>query len=67
MVCSQCKRAGKRQIADSFERDDLLIFTDPDGFKDFLFDQNFEDKSLLLMSSGDYGGLDFNELKQCFK
>ena len=61
------KPISEKQIADSFERDDLLIFTDPAGFKDFLFDQNFEDKSLLLMSSGDYGGLDFNELKKCFK
>ncbi len=56
----------EKQIAESFEREDLLIFTDPAGFKDFLFDQNFEDKSLLLMSSGDYGGLDFDELKGCF-
>lgn len=54
----------EKQIAESFEREDLLIFTDPAGFKDFLFDQNFEDTSLLLMSSGDYGGLDFNELKK---
>ena len=54
----------EKQIAESFEREDLLIFTDPVGFKDFLFDQNFEDTSLLLMSSGDYGGLDFNELKK---
>ena len=54
----------EKQIAESFEREDLLIFTDPAGFKDFLFGQNFEDTSLLLMSSGDYGGLDFNELKK---
>lgn len=54
----------EKQIAESFEREDLLIFTDPVGFKDFLFGQNFEDTSLLLMSSGDYGGLDFNELKK---
>jgi UDP-N-acetylmuramate: L-alanyl-gamma-D-glutamyl-meso-diaminopimelate ligase len=56
----------EEQIADSFEREDLLIFTDPAGFKDFLFDQNFENKSLLLMSSGDYGGLDFDALKVRF-
>ncbi|MFT4848200.1 MAG: UDP-N-acetylmuramate: L-alanyl-gamma-D-glutamyl-meso-diaminopimelate ligase [Sediminicola sp.] len=56
----------EKQIAESFEREDLLIFTDSAGFKDFVFDQSFEDKSLLLMSSGDYGGLDFNELKNCF-
>jgi UDP-N-acetylmuramate: L-alanyl-gamma-D-glutamyl-meso-diaminopimelate ligase len=60
------KPISEKQIAVSFEREDLLIFTDPAGFKDFLFDQNFEDNALLLMSSGDYGGLDFNELKKCF-
>jgi UDP-N-acetylmuramate: L-alanyl-gamma-D-glutamyl-meso-diaminopimelate ligase len=57
----------EKQIAESFEREDLIIYTDPVGFKDFLFDQNFEDKSLLLMSSGNYGGLDFNELKAYIK
>ena len=57
----------EKQIAESFEREDLIIFTDPTGFKEFLFNQNFEDKSLLLMSSGDYGGLNFNELKKYLK
>ena len=56
----------EKQIFDSFEREDLLIFTDPSNFKNFLFNKNFEDTSLLLMSSGDYGGLDFNELRSCF-
>ena len=56
----------KKQIFESFERQDLLIFTDPDGFRNFLFNQNFEDTSLLLMSSGNYGGIDFNELQNYF-
>ena len=30
------------------------------------FKQNFDNKSLLLMSSGNYGGLDFDELKELF-
>ncbi len=51
------------QIANAFERDDLIIYTDPDDFKEFLFSQNFDNKALLLMSSGNYGGLDFEELK----
>ncbi len=55
-----------QQIADAFERDDLIIYTNPDDFKNFLFSQNFENKSLLLMSSGNYGGLDFDDVKQLF-
>ncbi|WP_412984019.1 UDP-N-acetylmuramate--L-alanine ligase [Pontimicrobium sp. IMCC45349] len=51
------------QIANAFERDDLIIYTNPQEFKDYLFSQNFNDKALLLMSSGNYGGLDFEEVK----
>ncbi|WP_299557114.1 Mur ligase family protein [Seonamhaeicola sp.] len=54
------------QIANAFQRDDLIIYTNPDDFKDFLFSQNFENKALLLMSSGNYGGLDFEEVKALF-
>jgi UDP-N-acetylmuramate: L-alanyl-gamma-D-glutamyl-meso-diaminopimelate ligase len=54
------------QIATAFERDDLIIYTNPADFKDFLFSQNFDNKSLLLMSSGNYGGLDFDEVKDLF-
>ncbi|NND62023.1 MAG: peptidoglycan synthetase, partial [Flavobacteriaceae bacterium] len=55
------------QIAEAFQRDDLIIYTDPASFKDFLFQQNFSEKTLLLMSSGNYGGLDFNEVKSLIK
>ena len=51
------------QIARAFERDDLIIYTNPDDFKNFLFSQDFSNKALLLMSSGNYGGLDFAEVK----
>ena len=51
------------QIADAFQRDDLIIYTNPTDFKDFLFAQDFDGKALLLMSSGNYGGLDFDEVK----
>ena len=54
------------QIASAFKRDDLIIYTDPEAFKSYLFSQNFTNTALLLMSSGNYGGLDFNEVKALF-
>ena len=51
------------QIEQSFQRDDLIIFTNPKDFKDYLFCQDFENSALLLMSSGNYGGLNFDEVK----
>ncbi len=52
----------KQQILDSFNRDDLIVFTEPKEFKDFIFNENIENTSILLMSSGNYGGLSFEEL-----
>src|SRR6056300_583634 len=34
------------QIANAFERNDLIIYTNPDDFKAFLFEQNFDNKAL---------------------
>lgn len=52
------------QIKVAFERDDLIIYTNPEEFREFLFNQNFENTVVLLMSSGNYGGLDFNKFKE---
>lgn len=54
------------QIAKAFKRGDIKIFTDPKSFQAYLFGQGFEDSALLLMSSGNYGGLDFEKLKSLF-
>lgn len=51
------------QIAESFQRDDLIIYTHPQEFKDYLFGLNLDHSALLLMSSGNYGGLNFDEVK----
>ncbi len=51
------------QIAQSFQRDDLIIYTNPTEFKDFLFNYDLSNSALLLMSSGNYGGLNFDEVK----
>ncbi|MDC3285375.1 Mur ligase family protein [Flavobacteriaceae bacterium] len=51
------------QIGAAFGREDLIIYTNPTEFKAFLFGQNLEQTALVLMSSGNYGGLDFEEVK----
>jgi len=57
------EKVSEAQIKSAFEREDLIIYTDPADFKDFIFNQQLEDTALLLMSSGNYGGLDFDEVK----
>lgn len=54
----------KEQIAQAFQRDDLIIYTDPQEFKNYLFHRDFKNSTLLLMSSGNYGGLDFEEVRK---
>ena len=39
------------QIAEAFDRKDLIIFTEADAFRKYLFQQDFDDAVLLLMSS----------------
>ncbi len=53
------------QIARAFNREDLVIYTNPDAFREYLFHLKFDTEqiALLLMSSGNYGGLDFEEIK----
>ena len=53
----------KEQIAHAFDRDDLIIYTDPEDFKAFIFSLDLNNKAIILMSSGNYGGLDFEEVK----
>lgn len=55
------------QIDAAFGRQDLMVFTNPADFKTYLFTQDFKNTSLLLMSSGNYGGLDFDEVKKYIK
>ncbi|WP_439130451.1 UDP-N-acetylmuramate--L-alanine ligase [Polaribacter sp.] len=60
----QLDEVTEAQIANAFKRDDLIIYTNPTEFKNFLFRQNLEKTALVLMSSGNYGGLDFEEVKR---
>src|SRR5690606_37963544 len=50
------------QISQAFNRNDLVIYTSPKAFEDYLYQLNLKNFVLLLMSSGNYGGLDLNVL-----
>ncbi|MDB4851184.1 Mur ligase family protein [Flavobacteriaceae bacterium] len=60
----QLDSVSEEQISNAFQRDDLIIFTNPSEFKEFLFGQNLHQSAVVLMSSGNYGGLDFEEVKR---
>ena len=51
------------QIKTAFERNDLEIQTNASEFSDYVKSQSFDNSVLLLMSSGNYGGLDLAEVK----
>jgi len=55
------------QIANAFNRKDLIIYTNPKDFKDYLFNLNLENSALLLMSSGTFSGKDLPMFAQSLK
>lgn len=60
----QLEAITEHQIFEAFGRKDLKIFTDSKKFRAFLKSKTYLDHVLLLMSSGNYGGLDFEEVKR---
>ena len=50
------------QIRNSFSKEDLLIFKKSEELKLFLRSINWKEKNLLMMSSGDFNGINFETL-----
>lgn len=61
----QLEEVTAEQIGKAFNRNDLIIYTNPAAFKEYLFHLKYDTQgiALLLMSSGNYGGLNFDEVK----
>jgi UDP-N-acetylmuramate: L-alanyl-gamma-D-glutamyl-meso-diaminopimelate ligase len=61
----QLEEVTAEQIGRAFNRNDLIIYTNPAAFKEYLFHLKYDTEgiALLLMSSGNYGGLNFDEVK----
>ena len=58
------KSVSKDQIELAFRRNDLIIYTNADDFKEFITSLDYVNKTVVLMSSGSYGGLDFDIIKE---
>lgn len=56
------KKISKEQVFNCFNRSDLRVFTSSDEFVKELKSRSWENSNLLLMSSGNFDGVDFNEL-----
>ena len=52
----------ENDVKDAFKREDLLVFIDNDKMVSWLKNQTWTNKNLLLMSSGNFGGLNLESL-----
>lgn len=50
------------QVKEAFGDASILVFTTGQSLQDFLYDQPWHQRTLLLMSSGNFGGMDLKEL-----
>lgn len=50
------------EVKNAFKNDNLIVFTDANLLREFLLNQQWNKKNLLLMSSGNFGGLDYIKL-----
>ncbi|MBT8282513.1 MAG: peptidoglycan synthetase [Muriicola sp.] len=52
------------QIRKAFQNEKLEVFTDPGEFEQYLYQQEVKNTVFLLMSSGNYGGLDLHSFQE---
>ena len=53
-------------IQESFNNKNIIVFRKPEGLKNYLNKQNLNDYALLLMTSGNYDGIDWEEFLNKF-
>ena len=53
-----------KQIEDAFQHKNLKVYTNPQLFQEYLKTGGFTNSVILFMSSGNYGGLDFDQVKE---
>jgi UDP-N-acetylmuramate: L-alanyl-gamma-D-glutamyl-meso-diaminopimelate ligase len=52
----------EEEVAQAFGRQGLQVFTDPVRLFDLLLQKNWLDRNLLIMTSGNFSGMDLKEL-----
>lgn len=63
VAIKKLKAVSSEQISEAFQRNDLRIHTNAIEFHNYIFEQDLDNSILLLMSSGNYGGLDLAKVK----
>jgi UDP-N-acetylmuramate: L-alanyl-gamma-D-glutamyl-meso-diaminopimelate ligase len=64
LVHKQLEMITPEDITASFGRDRLTVFTSPVELKESLLSRSWKDTVLLLMSSGNFSGIDFREMAE---
>lgn len=64
VAIKKLKEVTPAQISDAFKRTDLKIFTEANSFHAYLKEKDYSETTLLLMSSGNYGGFDLDTFKE---
>ena len=57
----------KEEIKKSFGEKNLIVFDDRDELLDYIKDQDWNNKNLLMMTSGTFNGIDYNNLADLIK
>ncbi|HWY13371.1 MAG TPA: Mur ligase family protein [Bacteroidia bacterium] len=60
------KPINEEQVLKAFARKDLKVFTDSKAVTDYLKSKKWNDSVLLMMSSGNFDGIDFNKFAKEF-
>ncbi|MGB2153805.1 MAG: hypothetical protein ACPHVX_07660, partial [Flavobacteriaceae bacterium] len=53
----------EEEIKNAFGDENIIVFSEPKEFHKFLEQHNWDKSVLLMMSSGNYGGLNWETLK----
>ena len=64
VAIKKLEAVSEEQIRQAFQKEGLKVFTTSEDFKEELKNTNLYNSVLLMMSSGNYGGLDMEELKK---
>ena len=63
LASKKMQKIDLKDIVTAFNKSDLLVFDDPLKLKEYLFSVNYNNSVLLMMSSGNFGNFNFNELQ----
>ena len=61
------KNISVQKIKDSFNDDNMIVISDSNHLKDYLFELPFLNTNLLFMSSGNYASLDLDVINDFIK